>query len=321
MVKQALLNIAKDMGYDDIDFNNKDRASWAKLMCQLGVKGIHIAERDTQHTQQPWTPGTFVNTWSASGMISEALQPAELGWGTHEKQLPPTACSHKEGCKSAIYLNSQGAATRVWTWTPTTGAQLGFLITHNEAISISDYFTVYDKERVVYRPTCHYAYHPCDDAVSSLQQLLENGRPGNTRIMAESEIVEGHDELGVLLFGHEKNAYWFGSNISIHETRALAPNQNATGIQVTSAILAGIVWMLENPECGIVEAEEMDFRRCLDIQEQYLGRVFGEYTDWTPLDQQNVNNPKMVLHDAHDAWQFSNILSEAADYSITHANA
>ena len=87
----------------------------------------------------------------------------------------------------------------------------------------------------------------------------------------------------MLLYGHAKNAYWYGSQLSIEETRKLAPYQNATGLQVTSAVLAGIVWMLENPDRGIIEADEMDFRRCLEIQLPYLGPVFGTYTDWTPL--------------------------------------
>ena len=87
----------------------------------------------------------------------------------------------------------------------------------------------------------------------------------------------------MLLYGHAKNAYWYGSQLSIEETRELAPYQNATGLQVTSAVLAGIVWMLENPDRGIVEADEMDFRRCLEIQRPYLGPVIGHYTDWTPL--------------------------------------
>ena len=30
----------------------------------------------------------FVNAWSVEGFVSEGLQPAELGWGTHEKALP-----------------------------------------------------------------------------------------------------------------------------------------------------------------------------------------------------------------------------------------
>ena len=87
----------------------------------------------------------------------------------------------------------------------------------------------------------------------------------------------------MLLYGHAKNAYWYGSQLSIEETRELAPHQNATGMQVTSAVLAGMVWALENPEAGIVEADEMDFRRCLEVQRPYLGPVKGYYTDWTPL--------------------------------------
>ena len=92
-------------------------------------------------------------------------------------------------------------------------------------------------------------------------------------ILDEHEIVDGIDELGVLLYGHAKNAYWYGSQLSIEETRKLAPYQNATGLQVTSAVLAGMVWALENPERGIVEADEMDFHRCLEIQWPYLGTV------------------------------------------------
>ena len=88
----------------------------------------------------------------------------------------------------------------------------------------------------------------------------------------------------MLLYGHAKNAYWYGSQLSIEETRDLAPYQNATGLQVTSAALAGMVWALENPQAGIVEADEVDYQRCLEVQLPYLGPVKGVYTDWTPLD-------------------------------------
>ena len=49
-----------------------------------------------------------------------------------------------------------------------------------------------------------------------------------------------------------------------------------------SAVLAGMVWALENPNAGIVEADEMDYKRCLEVQFPYLGPVRGFYTDWTP---------------------------------------
>ena len=102
----------------------------------------------------------------------------------------------------------------------------------------------------------------------------------------------------MLLYGHDKNAYWYGSQLSIEETRKLAPYQNATGLQVTSAVLAGMVWALENPKAGIVEADEMDFRRCLEVQTPYLGPVIGDYTDWTPLDDRPGLVPRRHRHRA-----------------------
>jgi len=308
-VKQALVDLAGDLGLDAATPAPEDRAGWAALMQRAGVKGIHIAERDTQVTRAHRPLGAFRNTWSVEGLLSEAMQPAELGWGSHERWMPANGRAHKTGCQSAIYLEQPGGNTRVRTWCPTPGAQTGFLVTHNEAISIASYFTVRsDTGDVLYRPTCHYAYHPCDDAVLSLDELFGGtGEPQEARhLLEEDEIVRGIDELGVLLYGHEKGAYWYGSQLSIEETRGLAPYQNATGLQVTSAVIAGMAWALDNPQAGIVETDEMDYARCLDIQRPYLGPLNGFYTDWTPLDGRPGLFPEDI--DASDPWQFRNIL-------------
>jgi homospermidine synthase len=305
-VKQALLDLARDMKIDHE--TPKSREEWARLMQRVGVKGIHVAERDTQRAENPKPIGVFVNTWSVEGFVSEGLQPAELGWGTHEKWMPDNARTHKTGCGAAIYLLQPGADTRVRSWTPTAQAQHGFLVTHNEAISIADFFTVREGDKIVYRPTCHYAYHPANDAVLSLHEMF--GQAGKVQekhhILTEDEIQDGIDELGVLLYGHGKNAYWYGSQLSIEETRKLAPYQNATGLQVTSAVLAGMVWALENPNAGIVEADDIDFHRCLEVQRPYLGPVVGVYTDWTPLAGRPGFFPEDI--DPSDAWQFKNVL-------------
>lgn len=305
-VKQALLDVARDLGLD-VD-EPRTREDWARLMQRAGVKGIHIAERDTQRAREPKPRGVFVNTWSVEGFVSEGLQPAELGWGTHEKEMPPGSARHDFGCEAAIYLTRPGAGTRVRSWTPTAEAQHGFLVTHNESISIADFFTLRQNGTVVYRPTCHYAYHPCDDAVLSLHEMAgaQWKQQPDWKILDENEIVDGIDELGVLLYGHANNAYWYGSQLSVEETRRLAPYQNATGLQVTSAVLAGVVWMLENPQRGITEADEMDFHRCLEIQRPYLGPVIGRYTDWTPLVGRGELFPEDI--DRSDPWQFKNVL-------------
>src|SRR5690606_19817223 len=183
---------------------------------------------------------TSWNKWSVEGFIAEGLQPAELGWGTHEKWMPKNARKQKKGNKAAIFLEQPGANTRVRSWCPTPGPQYGFLVTHNEAISIADYFTVRDKkDELRYRPTCHYAYHPCNDAILSLHEMF--GAAGRAQpvqhVLDENELLDGIDELGVLLYGHDKNAYWFGSQLSLDEARKLNSYQNATGVQVSSAVI------------------------------------------------------------------------------------
>jgi len=309
-VKQALVTLAGDLGLAFTEPKADDRAGWAQLMHATGTRGIHIAERDTQRAKTPKPIDTFINTWSVDGFICEGLQPAELGWGSHEKWMPENARYQADGsgCQSAIYMEQPGAATRVRTWCPTPGAQHGFLVTHNESVSIADFFTIGAGTHPHYRPTVHYAYHPADDAVLSMHELFGRaGKPQETyHLLDEAEILDGIDELGVLLYGHAKNAYWYGSQLSIEETRTLAPYQNATGLQVTSAVIAGMVWALENPNSGIVEVDEMDYKRCLEVQRPYLGPVKGYYTDWTPLD----GRPGLFDEDldTSDPWQFKNVL-------------
>jgi len=75
---------------------------------------------------------------------------------------------------------------------------------------------------------------------------------------------------------------------------------------VTSAVLAGMVWALEHPTAGIVEADEMDYRRCLEVQLPYLGPVVGAYTNWTPLTGRPGLFPEDL--DRRDPWQFKNVL-------------
>jgi homospermidine synthase len=304
-VKQALLNLASDLNV--AAGNPGTREQWAALAAKLQVKVIHIAERDTQVANVPKRPGEFVNTWSVDGFVSEGCQPAELGWGTHEKSLPPRGQRYDFGPQSAIYILQSGAGTRVRTWTPKAGPFHGFLITHGESISIPDYLAHREGEKVVYRPTVHYAYHPCDDAVLSVHEFAgRNWHLQERKRILNEEIIDGIDELGVLLAGHKKNAYWYGSQLSIDEARKLVPHNTATSLQVCVAVLSGMVWAMENPQAGVIEPDEMDFRRNLEVCMPYLGPVVGVYGEWTPLTQRGELFEEDL--DRSDPWQFKNVL-------------
>jgi homospermidine synthase len=212
---------------------------------------------------------------------------------------------HDEGCRAAIYLNRPGASTRVRSWTPLAGPQHGFLITHSESIAIADYFSIAQGASVTYRPTVNYAYHPCDDAVLSLHELAGRNwhHQGSGRVLKD-EIGSGIDELGVLLMGHARGAYWFGSQLSIDEARGLCPHNSATSLQVTAAVMAGVVWAIHNPWRGVIEPDEMPFDEILDLCRPYLGAVVGVYTDWTPLAGRGELFAEDLDHG--DPWQFKN---------------
>ena len=306
-VKQALLDIARDT---NTPFNEpKSREGWGQLAHKLGVKGIHIAERDTQRSKKPKPMNVFVNTWSVEGFVSEGMQPAELGWGTHEKWMPDngrtprtTAAARRSICCSPapIPACAHGARRRA--------RNTAFSSPTMSSISIADYFTVRDGQQRHLSPDLPLRLSPgqrrgavaARDVRRHRQDAAVMAHPGRERDRGR------HRRTRRAALRPRKNAYWYGSQLSIEETREVAPYQNATGMQVSSAVLAGMVWALENPNEGIVEADEMDFRRCLEIQRPYLGPVKGYYTDWTPLSDRPGLFPEDI--DTQDPWQFRNVL-------------
>jgi homospermidine synthase len=194
----------------------------------------------------------------------------------------------------------------VRSWTPLAGAYQGFLITHGESISIADYLTLSEDGRPVYRPTVHYAYHPCDDTVLSIHEMAgKNWHPQSVRRILRDDITDGIDEMGVLLMGNPRGVYWYGSRLSIHDARQLAPFNSATSLQVAAGVLAGIVWGLRNPREGVVEPENIDHRMVLGIARPYLGELVGVYGDWSPLQDRGWLFSEDL--DRDDPWQFRNI--------------
>jgi homospermidine synthase len=282
------------------------------LAMATGTKVIHIAERDTQVTERPKEVDEFVNTWSVEGFYEEGIAPAELGWGTHEKRLPPYAHVHTgEGPNNQICIARPGMQTVVRSWTP-VGEIRGMVIRHGEAFTMCDHLTVRDDDgNAVYRPTVHYAYCPSDVAIASVHELLARNWEMQPRWrILNDEITSGADVLGVLLLGHDYNAWWTGSMLSIDEARAVVPSQNATTLQVAGSIIGAVSWMLRNPDRGVLVPDDLPWREVLDVANRYLGTCWSGPSDWTPLAARV--NPFAgwdgELLDEDDPWQFTNML-------------
>ncbi|MCK6474078.1 MAG: saccharopine dehydrogenase NADP-binding domain-containing protein [Planctomycetes bacterium] len=286
-------------------------SAWNHLAHQLGVKVIHISERDTQLTREPKKLNEFVNTWSIEGFYEEGTAPAEMGWGTHERTLPPGAHVHKSGPGNQICLEAFGINTWVRSWVP-CGEITGMVVRHGESFSISEFLTVLENGHPVYRPTVHYAYCPCDAAINSLHELrMRNYEMQPALRLMNDDITEGRDELGCLLMGHDYKSWWIGSLLDIEETRRLVPNQNATTLQVAASVLAAVQWMIRNPKEGVLLPDYLPHEEILRDAKPYLGPFYSKPVDWTPLD----NWTGLAAHgrkpDEKDVWQFGTFLARS----------
>ena len=247
----------------------RDRAGWARLMQSLGVKGVHIAERDTQAGRDAKPLHTFVNTWSVDGFVSRELPAGRARLGHARALVPAERPPPRRGAARRRSTSTRpGLLTKVHTWTPEAGPQYGFLVTHNEAISIADYYTDRRGRRAGVPPDLPLRLPPlrpggavaARDARHRARCRTEAEDPRRERDPAGARTISA-----CCVYGHARNALWYGSRLSIEETRALAPFQNATGLQVTSAVArrhglgAG-----KTRDAGIVETDEMDHAFCLD---------------------------------------------------------
>ena len=315
--KKALLDIAKKIIKEKpSDPRVKElkkfvsENNFPKLAQLTGVKVIHISERDTQITDKPKQVNEFVNTWSIEGFYEEGVAPAEMGWGTHEKKMPKNGHVHKTGPKNQICLSTLGMNTLVRSWVP-CGEINGMVIRHGEAFSISDRLTIWKEGDVVYRPTVHYAYCPSDSAIASLHELRmrQCKMQEKQRILAD-DIVDGRDELGVLLMGHDFTSWWCGSLLDIHTTRKLVPHQQATTLQVAVSVVAAALWMIKNPREGFLLPDDIDREFILKFAEPYIVPFVSIPSDWTPLQNLNQKYMKFGLSapKEEDKWQFSSFL-------------
>jgi homospermidine synthase len=286
------------------------------LAHHLGVKVIHCSERDTQITDRPKLVNEFVNTWSVEGFREEGTTTAEMGWGTHEKELPELAFEHADGPRSQICLARMGINTLVVSWVPPDHHIVGMVVRHGEAFTITEKLTVWENGKALYRPTVHYAYCPCDCAITSLYELRGRDYDLQPRIrIMTDEITSGADILGALIMGHPYQSWWCGTDLDIDESRRLVPHQNATTMQVAISVVAAVLWMLENPRRGVSVPDDLPHDFVLDISKPYLGTFVSVASDWTPLKHyrnafDTFNRPQI---DPADPWQFKNFLISEGD--------
>ena len=284
---------------------------------QLGVKVIHCSERDTQITDQPKEVDEFVNTWSVEGFREEGTTTAEMGWGTHEKELPPFAFEHADRPEEPDLPGPHGhehlrfeLGARITTssaWWSATARRSASPKNSRSGTNGRDHLPAH-------RPLCLLPLRLRHRLASHELRGYDYRLQPRIRIMTD-EITSGSDILGALVMGHPLNSWWCGSDLSIEESRRLVPHQNATTMQVAIAVVAACMWMIENPAPGRVRARRPAARLRARDQQAVPRQV---HLDALRLDAaeallqllRGYNRPQL---DTSDPWQFKNFLITDGD--------
>ncbi|CAF3762205.1 unnamed protein product [Rotaria sordida] len=278
--------------------------NYPQLAHLIGIKTIHVSERDTQITNVPKKVNEFVNTWSVEGFIEEAFASAEMAWGTHERDIPNELLFYDEnkGSCNLVCYTRKGMNTWVRSWVP-SGEIIGMVIKHGESYGISKLLTIHNdngnNNSVVYRPTVHYAYLPSDSAINSLMEYRMHNYQLQPNIrLLNDDIIDGVDEVGVLLLGSPYiRAWWTGSILDIHETRRLVSGQNATTLQVAIGAVAAVNYCMNHPNEGFCLPDDIDGDEILAMSMPYLGNWVSKPVDWPPVDDKITKS-----------WQFTSFL-------------
>ena len=222
----------------------------------LGLTLIQISERDNQQTKLVTTEKEFYNTWSVMGFIDEALLNTEISFGTHEKKTPYKADTSQLKTTGQIILPIPCHQVRAKTYEPVGGLATGYCISHAECYSLAKFLMTPDHRISIYysylvpdvtKMICHYIEYCLD----------KNESPKHEHVLRSDEITSGIDSVGCLFFirNPELEIYWFGSVLKNNDIKKLSPEINGTCMQVAVSLLAAIEWMIENPNCGIIEPE------------------------------------------------------------------
>jgi homospermidine synthase len=294
---------------EKINKKNKqfDFKSHAELASKMGLRVIHISERDSQISKIPKNLNEYVNTWSldSKSWYDEAFSFLEISWGTHEKNLP-LKINKKLSNEYQLIIDQEGATSLAYSYTPIQQNYVGMLVRHEECFTIAKKLTLRnDSKEIVYKPSCYYVYKPCDSSFVSTYEVIDNYRKyqKNKRLMTD-DIIKGNDELGCTLFFEDGEIWWFGSLLDIEETRFLFDNEineiiNATILQVITGYLGGILYLIDQIEKkefrGLLLPEDLPIKEFVKLSKPFLG-PFGLYKvdNWTvetnPLNKWQFNN-------------------------------
>ena len=300
----------------------------------LGIKMIQVNDLDLQEIREKPDDHKLFNTWCADTFLYELLTEAAINIGPHEHPDIADGCKYIDPVRGFLEFPYIAADKKCRTYCP-GGAFDGYLVPHEETVTIAKSLEVTHHGQVVYRPSVIFLYAPCRLASTYLTNAKVNDYPvpdpakpadcenehgptiirghvypGQTEIVYREKIKSGTEYVGVLLIGETFKPVWVGNRI---ELSYLDKNprhsywQTPTVTPVAMSALSAVCWMLKNKEKGGIYFPDdiPDYKYILKIAEKYISKTIYQTYDQNTLEE--------ALHIDCSDLQLKDILSRRAD--------
>lgn len=268
----------------------------------LGIRMIHVNDIDLQEVKDDYSDNILFSTWCTDSFWFEMLSEATVNIGTHELVDFEKECNFVDSEKGFLEFRKLAADKKCRTYYP-GGEFEGYLVPHEETITIAKSLEVIESGEVAYRPTVMFIYSPCIYATNYFNNAKvnnypdpdpgkpidcenDNGRtiirgyvyPNNFEIVYQEKIASGTEYVGVLIMGDNFEPVWVGNRV---ETSFLYKNkkdsywQTPTITPVAMSALAAVCWMLKNKDKGGIYFPDdiPDYKSIIKMAEKYISKT------------------------------------------------
>lgn len=274
----------------------------------LKIKMIHVNDIDLQQVKEEIKPSKLISTWCIDSFFFELLSEATQNIGTHEQISNEDECRLLDYEKGFLEYKNIAAETKCRTYYP-NGCFEGYLVPHEETITIANYLEVKENDKVKYRPSVMFLYSPCDAAKEFLTLSKVNDYPtpnpnkpqdinnpdgtsiirghiypNEYEIIYQEKISSGTEYVGVLLIGENFKPVWVGNRVEmpyLYKKKKDSYWQTPTITPVAMSALAATCWMLKNKDKGGIYFPDdiEDYKYIIKLAEKYISKTIYKTFD------------------------------------------
>ena len=295
-VKAGLEYIVKKQFENNKDLNMLlEEKKFNELAKKLELKEIHVNDNDYQVIKDKFDKNKLFSTWSVDSFFFEMLSEATVNIGTNEKVDNEEEYKRLDIENGFLEFKDIAIDKKGKTYYP-KGKFEGFIVPHEETITIAQSLEVKKGVETIYRPTVMFIYSPCDFAVQYLKcsrvhldiaKLQENNNkniirgfqyPRQTEILYKEQIKKGTEYVGVLLLGSKFDPVWVGNRIKkkfLYKDKKTSFWQTPTITPVAMSALAATCWMIKNKDKGgIFFPDDInEYQEIIKFAEKYISKT------------------------------------------------